>query len=565
MDGIQEPSWVDKKLSTFEMLATHPIQAIKEITRLDKFQTVPMATLRGVPTSQSANSLKLRLSGLFFAATAVYYLVWLQGILNKAALWLSIPYFIATVYMTLLILITIFNNWQRTIPILRKHPLRDEPQVAIMIPTYGEPIEMVQTTMESVLSQEWPQDKMLLIIGDDSHRPEMKKMIQTMKQHFPLPKLIYFEPPRKGNPARKGSAKDGNLNAMLDYVSTEFPEIEFIETRDADDVVGTPHFLRYVMGHFQQHPEVSYIQTIKDTLVSTGDPFGNRQTFFYRGVMFARNATNSVFPCGSGLLWRKEQLHKIGGFPTWNLVEDLYSGYVAMRNGLKGTYLPIVGAVGQVSPEDIPNVYKQLGTWALDTLRIFFWQNPWVTRGLSFRQRMQFTELGFFYLLSLPLLLFIITPIIDLVTGIHPFISDNLAYVMHFWPYALATEILLAFIGDSTTFEEIWRARQIWFGMIFVFIKAGWLALWYGPNKKPAYKVTRKTQQAGLYFRETATQIGLFVLLLAAIIFNLVTHPDIKGADLGSIFWAIFYMFLLTGIISKSWFGVSFKRKALKD
>ena len=32
-----------------------------------------------------------------------------------------------------------------------------------------------------------------------------------------------------------------------------------------------------------------------------------------------------------------------------------------------------VGAVGQHAPEDLPNVYKQRGTWALDTMRLLIW------------------------------------------------------------------------------------------------------------------------------------------------------------------------------------------------
>ena len=52
-------------------------------------------------------------------------------------------------------------------------------------------------------------------------------------------------------------------------------------------------------------------------------------------------------------------------------------------------YLPIVGAVGQHSPEDVPNVYKQRGTWAIDTVRLLLF-NRW--RGLDLRQRAQFLE-----------------------------------------------------------------------------------------------------------------------------------------------------------------------------
>ena len=74
-----------------------------------------------------------------------------------------------------------------------------------------------------------------------------------------------------------------------------------------------------------------------------GDPFGFRhEPFFYRGCMLARNAANAVFPCGSGLVWRPpDALLDIGGFPAWNLVEDLHSGVLALRRGWRGVYLPI--------------------------------------------------------------------------------------------------------------------------------------------------------------------------------------------------------------------------------
>ena len=88
---------------------------------------------------------------------------------------------------------------------------------------------------------------------------------------------------------------------------------------------------------------------------------------FYRGQMLARNAHNAAFPCGSGLVWHRDALLDIGGFPAWNLVEDLQSGVEALRRGWRSLYLPIVGAVGQIAPEDLPNFYKQRGTWAIDT------------------------------------------------------------------------------------------------------------------------------------------------------------------------------------------------------
>ena len=564
-ERITIPARALRVMARVERLSTLSVQTIRNFSLLDKLGTVPVATTQGLSnkSSQRPSNLKWRLVGLFFLLTALFYLTWLVRTLNKDALWLSLPYFLVSLYTTVMISITIYNNWRRVIPQLVMLPKGREPMVAVLIPTYGEPVEMVQITLESVLSQGWPQERLLILIGDDSHRSQIQEMVEKVKQHTPLAHIRYFEPPRKGTPQRKGSAKDGNLNAMLDFVVQDYPGIAFIETRDADDLVGDANFLRYALGYLQQSPDVSYVQSIKDTLVSQGDPFGNRQSFFYRGVMQARHAANAVFPCGSGLIWRTAALRQIGGFPTWNLVEDLYSGYVAMQHGLKGAYLPIVGAVGQSSPEDIPNVYKQLGTWALDTTRLCIWKNPWFTKGLTFAQRMQFTELCMFYMFSIPLLIFACTVIISLFTGIHPFVASNLDYVLHFWLYAGAVEVLLTLLGDKTTFDAIWRAREIWFGMLFVFAKAVCLALFYGPHQKPAYKVTRKVQQTGFYFREILFQLLLFLILLAGTIDNILTQKHfLANGDLGSIFWAILYMFLLSGIISKSWFGLKKSKRS---
>jgi len=89
--------------------------------------------------------------------------------------------------------------------------------------------------------------------------------------------------------------------------------------------------------------------------------------------------------------------------------------------------------------------------------------------------------------------------------------------------------------------------------------KAGLLAIFYGPYKKPVYKVTRKDRMVGFYFKEVLCHILLFFFLLISIIYNFQLHKDlIKDMDFGSVFWALFYMVLLSGVISKSWYGVTF-------
>src|SRR5690606_579112 len=120
------------------------------------------------------------------------------------------------------------------------------------------------------------------------------------------------------------------------------------------------------VARLEAKEELAFVQTIKEVNTPKGDPFGNKESLFYRSLMLSKNSAKAVFPCGSGLLWRRKALDDIGGFPSWNIVEDFQSGIEALRRGWESEYIPIVGAVGQVAPEDIPNLYKQRGTWALD-------------------------------------------------------------------------------------------------------------------------------------------------------------------------------------------------------
>lgn len=495
----------------------------------------------------------LQLAGILLVLATAWYLPWVLDHLNLKAPWLSVPFAAASLMTALMTLVTVVNHWHYSVPQERVVPRGKEPVVAVVIPTYGEPPAMVYQTARSVLEQDYPQGKIRLAISDDSHRKSIRSIVERLRHEHPTAHIGYHEPPHRGDPQRKGEAKAGNLNSVLDTINAFAPQISFIETRDADDKVGDPSFLRQTIGQLLADPQIAFVQTIKETEVSSGDPFGNLEPLFYRKAMLARNAANAVFPCGSGLVWRREALNQIGGFPTWNLVEDLESGVEALRRGWRGVYLPIVGAIGQTAPEDIPNAIKQRGTWALDTMRLTFWGNK---RGLNLRQHLQFAELGLFYLLSFAVLVFAVTPVLALALNVHPLITTELAYVVHFLPYAAAVELFLASLGNNLPYELLWRARQTWLGMAPTYARATIIALLYGRQRKPVYRVTRKEHMYGWYWRQVLPQFLLFVALLMSSLYHVATHSLLWTADLGSLFWAAFFAMGLSRIIRNSWRGV---------
>jgi len=497
---------------------------------------------------------KLKLAGVLLLLATAWYLPWVTANLNWQAPWLALPFAIATWMTALMTVVTIVDHWEISVPETRTLPLGEEPDVAVVIPTYGEPPIMLYETVTSVLAQDYPLEKMHVFVSDDGHREVIRSLVARITREYPGASVVYHEPPRRGDAARRGEAKSGNLNSVFALILSSSPLLQFIETRDADDKVGDPAFLRQAVAHLVADPKVAFVQTIKEAAVSPGDPFGNMEPLFYRKSMLARNASNSVFPCGSGLVWRTEALDDIGGFPTWNLVEDLQSGVEALRRGWRGLYLPIVGAVGQTAPEDIPNVIKQRGTWAVDTLRLSFFGNK---QGLTLRQNLAFSELGFFYLLSFAVLIFALTPIFSLFFDIYPLITTHAAYAWHFWPYAFAVELFLVMLADGLPYEDLWRARQTWLGMAPVYIRATLIALAYGRNRKPAYRVTRKEHIYGWYWREILPQFFIFLGLLVASLYHVVTRSLLTTADLGSLFWAGFFILGLSRVVQNSWHGLT--------
>jgi len=507
------------------------------------------------------NNWKVRVAGALLLAATIWYLPWVFRNLNWQASWLAIPFALASVMTSVMTLVTVINHWHYSVP--EKHPVPEgeELEVAVIIPTYGEPPAIVYKTAQSVLKQNYPIEKIRLVISDDAHSSRIRQVAARLQLEFPHAHVGYHRPPRQGDPRRHGQAKAGNLNSALEAINIYAPDIPFIETRDADDLVGDPDFLRQAVGQLMADSQVAFVQTVKEAQVGEEDPFGNLEPLFYRKAMLAKNAANAVFPCGSGLVWRHEALDEIGGFPTWSLVEDLQSGAEALRRGWRSVYLPIVGAVGQTAPEDVPNAIKQRGTWALDTMRLTFWGDK---SGLNLRQHLHFSELGLFYLLSFSVLVFAVTPVFALAFKVYPVITTHAAYALHFWPYAAAIEFLLVALADGLPYEALWRARQTWLGMAPVYAWASILALIYGPHRKPAYRVTRKEHVYGWYWREIWPQILLFLALVGASVYHVLTNSLLYEVDLGSLFWAAFFALGLSRIVRNSWYGIGFKAALLQ-
>ena len=506
----------------------------------------------------------LRIAAVVLSAASVWYVPWMLRSLNASVLWIAWPFAVANLFTIATGLLSVANSWWRSAPSPRPLPqTADAPLVGVIVPTCGEPVPMILRTIESVLEQDWPDEKLVVVVSDDAADPTLRDALEGWP-------VLYHLPTPRSSPARAGAAKAGNLNSALELLRERHPDIVYIETRDADDELGSTAFLRHCVGQLEHDARLAFVQTIKEAQVAAGDPFNNREAIFYRSQMLARNAANAVFPCGSGVVWRAAALQEIGDFPTWNLVEDLQSGVEALRRGWRGLYLPIVGAVPQHSPHDVPNFYKQRGTWALDTTRLMVWGK---LGGLGFRQRLQFLELLFFYLASFTVPVYLVS-LLGALLGFAPLAAGPVPFATHMIPLVLATELWLFVLNnpfnDRRTrqrrpYRELWKVRTMWAGLAPVFMKAVVQAVMGGPSRKPSYRVTLKSDDTRWHWRHTLPQTivvtTVAVVAITAIRFH--TYPSLTLL-LGSVYWGALNIVLLANFISRSWHGIRFTRSLIE-
>lgn len=503
---------------------------------------------------------RVQIAIVLVVLSAIWYTPWLIRHADYAHPLLSVPFVTAFIYLIFQVHISVINNWKwARLPVLEVPRGQDYP-VAVIVPTYGESADMVRRTLVSVLKQDWPNSSLVIVVSDDGASDDMAAMVFALSQDYPAATIRYHRPPPHGSPERQGDAKAGNLNSALDLLDKEYPAIQYVETRDADDEVVHPRFIRRALAPLLDDQRVAFAQTIKDARVSYGDPFNNRELLFYRGVMYGRHAANAVFPCGSGVIWRRQALKDIGGFPSWNIVEDLQSGVEALKRGWRGVYVSIVGARAQHAPEDLGNLCKQRGTWALDTMRLLIWRR---LDGMRLRQKLHFFDMALFYCQGFPMLILYILSMVYIASGTQPLRAPTNVYLIHFAPYILSVELFIWAMAAEAGGTSLLVIRRMWHGLMFVYMKAVIMALVYGPNRKPSYRVTRKNHIHRWYLRPTLPHILTVSAIVVVTIYGTMTHGITVIMRPDVVYWLLMVAIPLGSFIPLGWYGMSVRQSVL--
>lgn len=472
---------------------------------------------------------KRRLSGQFLTLVTIglgiWYLIWHFQCINWAFWYYSLVFFLAELIGWLLFIFFALNFW-----FLRFHspeglPLEEPLSVDVFITAAGEPIEILRETVEAAVQIDYPNKKVYIL--DDKGNTEYQRVADQFG-------CGYF--------AREDHdhAKAGNLNYALQRTSGDL-----ILTLDADQVP-QPQIVNTLIGYFK-FPLIAFVQTKQDFRVPAGDPFGNTDRIFYNVMQAGKDTDNAAFSCGSGVIYRRKALEEIGGFSTWNLVEDVHTSMLLHDRGWRSIYYNYPLSKGS-APAEIYGVYRQRRQWAADSLRIMFWDSPFRRKGLTFKQKLQYFHLGYVYLVAAFIMpLFFITPIIALLTGNFVLITPIRSYVLHRFPYFISMSVAYGILNYPTPYM---RAYQMWTGLFPAFIHATWIALCsrrkkpaYQVNVKPIGKVRRKNPWLAIL-----PQQGIIFLSLFAVVYIFIVGVTSWDFYLLNLIWGIWSIWTMSGI-----------------
>lgn len=397
---------------------------------------------------------------------------------------------------------------------------RTAPSVDLFISTFNEPREILERTVAGCRNLDYPKDKLSIYICDDGHRDEIRLLAEEYE-------IGYIT--RETNE----HAKAGNLNNALKMTNGEF-----IMLLDAD-MIPKSYFLRRTMG-YMSNKEVALVQTPQ--VFYNSDPFQNNlqyyreipneQDFFMRFIEAGRAAYNVVLHVGTNAVFRRSVLEELGGFPTGSVTEDLATGILIQSRGYQTIFVNEPLAFG-LSTDTFADLVRQRRRWARGNIQVLKKWGPFRLKGLTLTQKYIYVAGIVYWFAGLQKLMFIISPIIFLLTGV-PLVATNLYNLLLFALPSIASSFLI-FKYLSGNNRTLFWANIYEIALAPYLAKAAFTELVF--NKQIDFNVTSKEKKVSskhFNFTMALPHLTLFVLSVLGIVvglyklyFNLYSYSSI--------------------------------------
>ena len=288
------------------------------------------------------------------------------------------------------------------------------PSVDVLICTYNEPVELVTATVIGAIDLEYPKDKLNVYILDDGHREEFKALAQELNVNYIT---------RSSNKY----AKAGNINNALKYINSDL----FL-VLDAD-MIPKKEFLKQTVGKFN-NPKMAFVQTPqtfynKDIYqYNLKGKYYSEQDFFMRCIEPARNSKNAVLHIGTNTLFRKQYVDEVGGYPTTSITEDMALGLKLQAKGYDSCFINKTLVYG-LCPFNLKDTVKQRDRWCRGNLQVIKDFKKEFKKKLKLKQKIIYVDGVVYWFTGVTKLIFLVTPVIHILTGI-PIINYDKLYLI---------------------------------------------------------------------------------------------------------------------------------------
>ncbi|KAA8543551.1 hypothetical protein F0562_021703 [Nyssa sinensis] len=245
--------------------------------------------------------------------------------------------------------------------------VEDYPMVLVQIPMCNER-EVYQQSIAAVCIQDWPRERMLVQVLDDSNDLDVQVLIKAEVQKWQQRgvQILY-----RHRLIRTGY-KAGNLKSAMscDYVK----DYEFVAIFDADFQPG-PDFLMKTIPHFKGNDDLALVQT-RWAFVNNDENLLTRLQNINLAFHFeVEQRVNGWFINffgfnGTAGVWRIKALEECGGWSERTTVEDMDIAVRAHLCGWKFIYLNDVTCLCEL-PESYEAYKKQQHRWHSGPMQLF--------------------------------------------------------------------------------------------------------------------------------------------------------------------------------------------------
>ncbi|GAA2140088.1 glycosyltransferase [Arthrobacter humicola] len=513
-----------------------PRPAQLDATALTRAGIAGWAARLGPPGPEAPRSRRLaHLGGLAAIAALVLYLTWRVLFTMPSGEWnLTIAWILVT-FEALPLAGLILKAW--SVWNIDSHPpapVTEAPngmRVAVLIPTYNEPIEVLTPTVAAACELAPDHETWVL---DDGDRPWVEEMCAAYGARY-VRRDVHDH------------AKAGNMNHALGLMAAEKaaggPGIDIIAVLDCDHVP-LPTFLTATLGWFED-PEIALIQgpqSFYNGGAFDDDGITGEQGTFFNVLMASRNVPGAgPFWCGSTSLLRMSALEEVGGVATETITEDMHTTLKLIRRGWRTVYHHQTLAVG-LAPATPDQYLLQRRRWGMGAMQILVHEKLWAAKGwMSWRNYHEYLNGTLWWLEGIATLVAFLIPVLIMLSGAQTSTAGPLLFTGVF---------LVMFTVRLWGSKQLMRNEIHWptaFALRIFRVPVGLACLWWLMSRNVLeFQVTPKgAADSRLRGRTPRILIVMVVLITAVILYaaaglaGLVPWRTTPGSTVASGAWLV--------------------------